>query len=205
MTAPTSPWVGTALKDQGSVNEVLVTKSSDEGKVLMAAAEVFRRKGYTASADQDLLTATGISTSQLWSDYQDKAGLFEAALSAYVREVVERRLAPLLAPGAGLEHLRRFLHEGVTGPSALDAAGCLLPTIASELGAEAPLPLRVTWVEMREAFADVLANAGSAAPEEEALATLGLLQGLLVLRRAGEPLPALLTAVDRFIAALDRG
>lgn len=181
-----------------------MTDHPGEKGMLLAAAEVFRVRGFTAASFEDLAAATGLNPEALQAGFRDKAGLFEAALSAYIREVIEQRLAPLLHPGAGLEALRRFLHEAVTGPGAFDAAGCLLPNTAAEQGLAAPLPVRVVWGEMREAFADALANAGSPAPEEEALATLGLLQGLLVLRRAGEPLPALAPAVDHFIAALAR-
>jgi AcrR family transcriptional regulator len=176
-----------------------------DGDTLLAAAEVFRRQGFSSTSIEELAAAMSVSPADLYAAFQDKAGLLEAALSAYVREVIERRLAPLRAPNAGIAALRRFLHEGLTGPGPLDTAGCLLPKIAHEQGANAPLPLRVAWSEMREAFADALAHSGSRAPEEQALGVLALLQGLLLLRAAGEPLPTLLAAVDQHLSAIESG
>jgi TetR/AcrR family transcriptional regulator, transcriptional repressor for nem operon len=58
-------------------------KEFDVDVVLDRAAEVFWRLGYEATSIQDLEEATGVGRGSLYNAFQDKQGLFLAALQRY--------------------------------------------------------------------------------------------------------------------------
>lgn len=106
------------------------TQSFDTDEVVRAARAVFWAHGYEAAALPDLEKATGLRRSSLYHAFGSKRGLFGAAVTSYLDEVVRPRLAPLtgdpVAPGALEEYLlglRAALLRAETLPG---KSGCLL-------------------------------------------------------------------------------
>ncbi len=157
--------------------------------MLDAAWDLFRRQGYTATSVADLEAATGLRPSSLYRAFEDKAGLFAAALERYVTAFVSPRLDRHAGPGAALEDLEQLLLSLFELPLA-DGHGCLVTNTATELRAEGPgrgarVGMDLVARHVREVLVRELATTARADVETE-VAALGLLyQGLLVLSRAG--------------------
>ncbi|OZF41014.1 TetR family transcriptional regulator [Rhodococcus sp. 14-2483-1-1] len=58
----------------------------DRDLVLLAAARLFWRHGFSGTSTRALTTATGLSTSSLYAAFGSKAGLFEEAVRTYTVE-----------------------------------------------------------------------------------------------------------------------
>ncbi len=58
-------------------------KLFDKTKVLEAASDIFRQKGYNGTSIDDVLTATGLSRSSLYDTFQDKHNLYLQSLEFY--------------------------------------------------------------------------------------------------------------------------
>jgi TetR/AcrR family transcriptional regulator, transcriptional repressor for nem operon len=93
------------------------------------AMQPFWRRGYNATSIEDLVAATGVSRYALYSEFQDKRGLFVAAFQAYVDVVVTPAFAPVEAADAGFAQIRGFFEtqialaerHGLPGPGCLAA------------------------------------------------------------------------------------
>lgn len=99
-------------------------------QAVRAALGAFWRSGYEATSVPALEEATGLNRSSLYHAFGSKRGLFDAAVQAYLDDVVRPRLRPLLAdpvaPDAVVEYvagLRAALAR--TGSIQADS-GCLL-------------------------------------------------------------------------------
>jgi TetR/AcrR family transcriptional regulator, transcriptional repressor for nem operon len=101
--------------------------ATDEIPVL--AMQPFWHKGYNATSIEDLVAATGASRYALYSEFQDKRGLFVSAFQAYVDVVVTPAFAPVEAADAGFAQIRAFFQtqialaerHGLPGPGCLAA------------------------------------------------------------------------------------
>ncbi|OZD01202.1 TetR family transcriptional regulator [Rhodococcus sp. 06-235-1A] len=58
----------------------------DRDLVLLAAARLFWRHGFSGTSTRALTTATGLSTSSLYAAFGSKAGLFEETVRTYTAE-----------------------------------------------------------------------------------------------------------------------
>ncbi len=58
-------------------------KQFNKEKVLEAASNIFRQKGYNGTSIDDILTATGLSRSSLYDSFNDKHNLYLQALEFY--------------------------------------------------------------------------------------------------------------------------
>lgn len=95
-----------------------------------AARAVFWRDGYELASLPDLEAATGLGRSSIYHAFGSKRGLFDAAVSSYLDEVVRPRLRPLTAaqvgPGAMATYLTG-LRAALAQPGSLPStSGCLL-------------------------------------------------------------------------------
>jgi TetR/AcrR family transcriptional repressor of nem operon len=169
----------------------------EENESLDRAIGVFHRFGYRGTTLAALLRATGMGRGSLYYRFQNKHEIFMAALERYRRTVVKPhldRLEACLSPTDGiLELFDTASSEGSGG----DHFGSLITNAAVEL---APHDARVRAF-VAEHFADVEAalkraveraqELGEAGRQKDAIniahGLLGVLQGLVVLARAGAP------------------
>ena len=112
-------------------------KTFDEDTALDAAAQLFWGQGYDATSICDLEAAMGMGRQSIYNAFGDKREVFLKALDHYVAANKDRVASGLLAPGAGLEAIRRHLCEMVdflagSGPR----RGCLVANSILELGTE---------------------------------------------------------------------
>ena len=75
----------------------------DEERVLQAALEVFRAKGFEGTRLCDLEQATGLGRGSLYGAFGDKRTLFLKVLGRYLSSSLDERLSLLHRPGAGRE------------------------------------------------------------------------------------------------------
>lgn len=106
----------------------------DTAEAVRAARAVFWERGYESTSLPDLEQATGLSRSSIYHAFTSKRGLFDAAVTSYLDEVVRPRLRPLTAdevdPGA-LDHYLLGLRDALLRAGTLPAtSGCLLVNAA---------------------------------------------------------------------------
>lgn len=106
------------------------TQAFDTEAVVRSARTLFWERGYEDASLSDLEQATGLNRSSIYHAFGSKRGLFDAALSSYLAEIIRPRLRPLNAPTVlpdalvdYFEGLRQALSQRGT-PSADN--GCLL-------------------------------------------------------------------------------
>lgn len=63
------------------------TREFDEKKVVMAALQLFWKKGFGETSLADLQHATGLGKASLYNAFESKEGLFQVVLQAYLKEV----------------------------------------------------------------------------------------------------------------------
>lgn len=71
------------------------TRSFAEDEAVHAALGAFWGGGYESTAVPELERVTGLSRSSIYHSFGSKRGLFDAAVTAYLDDVVRPRLAPL--------------------------------------------------------------------------------------------------------------
>lgn len=118
----------------------------DPETALHRAMQLFWSQGFRRTSVQDLVDGTRVQRHGIYQAFGSKDDLFIAALDRYQDTVVQRVVAPLLRPGAGLPAIRRVLHalsrlgqgegEGEEGAGSAGAKGCLVCNTAGELGRE---------------------------------------------------------------------
>lgn len=110
------------------------TQAFDTQEVIRSARTVFWEHGYEDASLPDLERATGLSRSSIYHAFGSKRGLFDAALTSYLGEVIRPRLLPLnatdVAPDAIMEYFTG-LKEALAQRGTLSADnGCLLLNVA---------------------------------------------------------------------------
>ncbi len=153
---------------------------------------VFWRRGYDGASVEDLTRATGLNRSSLYAAWDDKRGLFLAAVERYARTRLATVMATLEGGGSLGEDLAAFF-EAVADLSVTEreAGGCLIScALADAAGKDATLrnELQRRFVAMELRLEARLARA--AAPGGDSPATLaGLLastaRGMMLRARAG--------------------
>lgn len=98
----------------------------DRGRALDELLKLFWLKGYDAATQEEMLAATGLSSSTLYRSFGNKADILELALRHYI-DVASAMFTPLESGNAGLADLRAFLElieHWLRGP--MGNAGCLV-------------------------------------------------------------------------------
>jgi len=143
----------------------------DTGAVVRRARAVFWEHGYDGASVPALERATGVGRSSLYHAFGSKRGLFDAAVTSYLDEVVRPRLRPLRQTDVDPTALAGYL-AGLR--EALAAAprtpGCLLlNTATSPLGGDAAVAATVGAYRAELASA-LAAGVRAARPELDAAA-----------------------------------
>ncbi|MFD0164540.1 TetR/AcrR family transcriptional regulator [Streptomyces decoyicus] len=106
-------------------------RAFDRDRVILDAARLFWRRGYSGTSTRDLTAALGLSTSSLYAAFGSKAGLFEEAVRTYAeryREIYRQAVTQKDLRTVIDQILIDSVHE-FTQPS--DAhPGCLLSSAA---------------------------------------------------------------------------
>jgi TetR/AcrR family transcriptional regulator, transcriptional repressor for nem operon len=188
-------------------------KSFDQDTVLDRAVQLFWERGYEGTSLADLEAHLGLGRQSLYNTFGDKETLFLKALERYRSQVGEQTLAPLNAPGAGLDAIRAFFRESVeslTAPGKRRA--CLMANTIVERGAQDPdalLRCNSARSGLERAFRRALAEGKTRGElprglDVEATATLLVIQtyGLSVMAKTGASAGELHAAVEALFAGL---
>jgi TetR/AcrR family transcriptional regulator, transcriptional repressor for nem operon len=164
-------------------------KQETRKRILAAAGERFRTRGYAATGVDEVMSAAGLTPGGFYGHFRSKDELLREALAA----ALEQTRGGLLAGLDGVEGpaLLRAVVGRYLSRSHRDqpAAGCPLPALAAELAREGPAPRRdlQEYLErMTAALAPRVPSAPGLSPEDRVLATTALLAGALLLSRAVE-------------------
>ena len=179
----------------------------DTDAALDAAIRVFSERGFHATSIGDLTAATGLASGSVYKAFQDKRGLFLAALERY-KSVRDAALRRAIAPGAsGRERLRlalAFYADASHGP--LGRLGCLVIGGATELATfddEVARWVAQALVRIEAVLGDLLregAADGSVPPGTDAPATaralLCMVQGMRLVGKTGRTRKDMRALVD---------
>ena len=119
------------------------TKQYERTDLLDRAIELFRRQGFAGTSTAELVDELGVNRKSMYAEFGSKQGLFEAALERYADRHLTRVLAPIEAPGAGVDAIRRaFDGYASAGEGWARGRGCLMCNTAVERSALDPASRR---------------------------------------------------------------
>jgi len=200
------------MYDQLRDQEMGRNKVVSENDILDRATETFRRHGYHAVSIKDLEQATGVRSGSLYHAYEDKDGIFRAALNHYNDRVIRHRLARYVSETDGLKGLKR-LFLSLLDKSECDPDGCLLTNAAVEFGAHEAVGrtgVRQGFELLWDGFTKAVHHDFKAGrlrqglrPEAVTWKLMTLYQGLLVLIRAGQAGPRCAEFIKREFKELE--
>jgi AcrR family transcriptional regulator len=128
----------------------------DEEAVLDELTQLFWQKGYSHTSVADLVEASGVHKSSLYSTFGSKDELFATILRRYFEGRMDMLSALIDLAGPGIEGIHAFLEllrsDIVSGSS---QQGCLLVNTSTELHGTAP-GFEGFGVEYRKQFRDRL-------------------------------------------------
>ncbi|ATY33318.1 TetR/AcrR family transcriptional regulator [Sphingomonas psychrotolerans] len=165
-------------------------RSFDPDEALQRAAERFRTFGFAGTSLDELSEATGLARPSLAAAFGDKRALYIAAIERLMARV-ERQLIRLgearLPPRELVERLLlggiNLYLTGSDGPE-----GCLIINTAATQAASDPLVREKVGAFLKvedDRIAELLAAAGSPAPEAQGRLVASVLHSLSVRARAG--------------------
>jgi TetR/AcrR family transcriptional repressor of nem operon len=150
-------------------------KQYDRTELLDRAVELFRRQGFNGTSTAELVTELGVNRKSMYAEFGSKQELFEAALERYSQEHLTRVLAPIEAPDAGADAIRKaFAGYASASEGWLRGRGCLMCNTAVERAALDPGSRRHVGAyleRLTQAFRHALSN-GQRAGEIDADADL---------------------------------
>lgn len=174
----------------------------DPKVVLQSAMAVFWEKGYCDTSIEDLVQQTGVSRYGLYGTFENKHGLFLAALDYYQQTLITDLLKDLEASDAGLAAIHAYFENLLAiAETPQGRLGCFICTTATALALhDATVAQKVTvqYQHWTQAFCNALQNAqtrGEIASDLEverfADYLVGVLQGVSALARSQQPLSIL--------------
>ncbi|MDX2172898.1 MAG: TetR/AcrR family transcriptional regulator [Bacteroidota bacterium] len=109
-------------------------KQFNKEKVLEAASNIFRQKGYNGTSIDDILVATGLSRSSLYDSFNDKHNLYLQALEFYKKNEQAQYEKVDEKPVNGLQKIEVMFKEVVNHLiEHPDDNGCLMVNAAAEM------------------------------------------------------------------------
>jgi TetR/AcrR family transcriptional regulator, transcriptional repressor for nem operon len=165
----------------------LSRKEATHDRIVHAAARAIRRSGYSGTGVADIMKDAGLTHGGFYAHFDSReAMLAEAADRAGAESVATlERIAAAAPPEKGLQALTRayLSKEHLEGPD----SGCPMAALGSEMPRQAPEVRRAATRRIKEAVdlvARQLPQWGKPAAHEQALATLSMMVGAMVLARA---------------------
>ena len=189
-------------------------KEFNPDQALDKAMDLFWRQGYEATSIEDLVTHMDINRGSLYETFGDKQELFLACMDRYCNGMAASRLSMLDQPGPALDTIRRFI-RGKLQMALADPTrkGCLVANTAMELSPhEKEIGERVAsaLASLQEAYYKVLIRAKNQGelrkdqdPRALARYLTTMMQGVIVMYKAGTPAEALREIVETGLSVLD--
>jgi TetR/AcrR family transcriptional regulator, transcriptional repressor for nem operon len=192
-------------------------RSYQRHELVARAMHHFWRHGYYATSISDLVEATGVSRHGLYSEFNDKHGLFVACIEAYFEAVVTPAFGQVEAPNGGLADIRSYLErqielaieKGLPGP------GCLVAnTMVESAPHDATLGALVTrhMNRLKRGFRQALLNEHQARKLTDPMDIDGLAQlltlaaqGLWSTSRIEKDPTVLRLSVNQLLAPIEKG
>jgi len=108
-------------------------KNYERETIAQKAMEVFWREGYHGTSTQALVDAMGVNRFSVYAEFGNKQNLYEAALAAYDKEVVNAHFQALESAQAGLSDIEDML-QGLTEAAGQPGSelGCFMCNCATE-------------------------------------------------------------------------
>jgi TetR/AcrR family transcriptional regulator, transcriptional repressor for nem operon len=162
-------------------------KEATHDRIVHAAARAIRRSGYSGTGVADIMKDAGLTHGGFYAHFDSReAMLAEAADRAGAESVATlERIAAAAPPEKGLQALTRayLSKEHLEGPD----SGCPMAALGSEMPRQAPEVRRAATRRIKEAVdlvARQLPDWGTPGAHEQALATVSMMVGAMVLARA---------------------
>jgi len=157
--------------------------------------KVFWQKGYANTSIEDLVSATGVNRYGLYDEFENKHGLFLAALEHYQNTVVKMLFGMVERPEASLTDIYAYFAKLVElSSSEMGKLGCLMANCASEVAPHdevAANKVEKFRARLQLGFRNALSNAKAAGKlsaqfdvEQVADFLTGVMQGLSVMARS---------------------
>jgi TetR/AcrR family transcriptional regulator, transcriptional repressor for nem operon len=165
----------------------LSRKEATHDRIVHAAARAIRRSGYSGTGVADIMKDAGLTHGGFYAHFDSReAMLAEAADRAGAESVATlERIAAAAPAEKGLQALTRayLSKEHLEGPD----SGCPMAALGSEMPRQAPEVRRAATRRIKEAVdlvARQLPDWGKPGAHEQALATVSMMVGAMVLARA---------------------
>jgi len=162
-------------------------KEATHDRIVHAAARAIRRSGYSGTGVADIMKDAGLTHGGFYAHFDSReAMLAEAADRAGAESVATlERIAAAAPPEKGLQALTRayLSKEHLEGPD----SGCPMAALGSEMPRQAPEVRRAATRRIKEAVdlvARQLPDWGKPGAHEQALASVSMMVGAMVLARA---------------------
>ncbi|HLM21436.1 MAG TPA: TetR/AcrR family transcriptional regulator [Propionibacteriaceae bacterium] len=162
-------------------------KEATHDRIVHAAARAIRRSGYSGTGVADIMKDAGLTHGGFYAHFDSReAMLAEAADRAGAESVTTlERIAAAAPPEKGLQALMRayLSKEHLEGPD----SGCPMAALGSEMPRQAPEVRRAATRRIKDSVdlvARQLPDWGKPGAHEQALATVSMMVGAMVLARA---------------------
>jgi AcrR family transcriptional regulator len=171
-----------------------VTAAETRERLLLAAADVFARRGYDGTRVADIAAAAGVSNGALYAHFGSKADLLVAALRVHGR----RLLADLLAADPDQSIPDLLVAVGRRLPQDRDARGHLVveALVAARRDEDVAVPMRDYMAERADVLARLVRLAQTEGDIDRALSPDALAHFCLLLSMGSALVPPGLHAVD---------
>ena len=182
----------------------------DPDQALDAAMRVFWLKGYEGASLSDLTNAMGINKPSLYARFNDKRGLFLAAIERYNEVVGSPKLQRITDGQSVRETIIAYFEEiNASLTSSETPPGCMLSSVVTDLaGRDDEMRTYISdLVEATEAFLTKrFQELGDAPMEERALAEIivSFGQSLTARARVGATHAELTARTERFLSLVFR-
>ncbi len=111
-------------------------RTYDRSELISAAMEQFWVHGFYATSIRDLVDATGVSRHGLYAEFDDKHGIFLAALERYLDSFVREAFGRVEAEEASVGQIRDYFEHliALAEENGLPGPGCLMANTMVEAG-----------------------------------------------------------------------
>lgn len=175
--------------------------------------QLFWKKGYAETSVRDLVEATGVAHAGLYTAFEDKEGLYVAALAKYQTLAATMLYSKLTAPDAGLKSIVGFFEFTLAASKGEPFSnGCMMANTSVEFGTSNEKLQKLVLINLEKlsgAFRHALNGAvgkGELASDTKidqlAASLTATFQGLSVLIRAGAPESTIAGAVAATLTQL---
>ncbi|MEM6539356.1 MAG: TetR/AcrR family transcriptional regulator [Pseudomonadota bacterium] len=180
----------------------------DPDEVLDAAMRVFWLKGYEGASLSDLTEAMGINKPSLYAQFDDKRGLFLAAIERYNETVGAPNLEKVLDGRTVDETILGYfaaINSSLTAPDT--PPGCMLSSVATDMAGrddEIRAHIAELLASTEEFLTERFKELGGAPIEEQTLAeaVVSFGQSLASRARVGATLSDLNARTERFLSVI---